>query len=73
MRRDGYNTNSFTGDDDGDVDSFSGRGSLLYTPSDSVDFLLTVEGKVSRPNTSRSPVRETSIAVAPDRTHQTGR
>ncbi len=65
-RRDGYNTNAFTGEDDGDVSSFAGRGSLLYTPSDNVDFLLTVEGKVDRPDTSRSPVRETSIAGAPD-------
>ncbi len=65
-RRDGYNTNAFTGEDDGDVSSFAGRGSLLYTPSQNVDFLLTVEGKVDRPDTSRSPVRETSIAGAPD-------
>jgi iron complex outermembrane recepter protein len=65
-RRDGYNTNMATGEDDGDIKSFSGRGSLLFTPSDKVEFLLSVDGKVNRPDTSRSPVRETPITGAPD-------
>lgn len=65
-RRDGFNTNTQTGEDDGDLTSFAGRGALLYTPSEDLEFLLSVDGKVDRPDTSRSPVRETSIAGAPD-------
>lgn len=65
-RRDGFNTNLVTGEDDGDIKSFSGRGALLFTPSDKVEFLLSVDGKIDRPDTSRSPVRETAITGAPD-------
>ncbi|MBB5517353.1 TonB-dependent receptor [Amphiplicatus metriothermophilus] len=65
-RRDGYNVNLFDGEDDGDLKSFSGRGALLYTPSDDFEFLLSLDGKIDRPDTSRSPVRETAIAGAPD-------
>lgn len=65
-RRDGYNVNLFDGEDDGDLKSLSGRGALLYTPSDDFEFLLSLDGKIDRPDTSRSPVRETAIAGAPD-------
>lgn len=65
-RRDGFNTNAQTGEDDGDIATFSGRGALFYTPSETLEFLLSVDGKIDRPDTSRSPVRETSITGAPD-------
>jgi len=65
-RRDGYNDNLFDGKDDGDIESFSGRGALLYTPTDDLEFLLSVDGKIDRPDTSRSPTRETAIVGAPD-------
>ncbi|GAB4521063.1 MAG: TonB-dependent receptor [Amphiplicatus sp.] len=65
-RRDGYNVNLFDGEDDGDLKSFSGRGALLYTPTDDLELLLSLDGKIDRPDTSRSPVRETAIAGAPD-------
>lgn len=65
-RRDGFNHNAFTGEDDGDIKTFSGRGSLLYTPSETVEFLLSVDGRIDRPDTSRNPVRETSAPAAPD-------
>ena len=64
QRRDGYNFNTFTGKRDGDLRSFSGRGALLYTLTDTLEFLLSVDGKIDRPDTSRSPVRQTSITGA---------
>ncbi|MFA5989106.1 MAG: TonB-dependent receptor [Sphingomonas sp.] len=63
-RRDGYNFNSFTGRRDGDVRSYAGRASLLFTPTDRLEFLLSGDVKVDRPDTSRSPVRQTPITVA---------
>lgn len=63
-RRDGYNYNSFTGKRDGDVRSYAGRASLLFTPSDRLEFLLSGDVKFDRPDTSRSPVRRTPITVA---------
>lgn len=70
-RRDGYNANLADGRDDGDFQSVAGRGSLLWTPSDDVEFYLSVDGRIDRPDTSRSPVRETSITGAPDPTDPT--
>ena len=64
QRRDGFNHNLFTGKDDGDLRSFSGRGALLFTPTERLEFLLSVDGKIDRPDTSRSPVRQTSITGA---------
>lgn len=64
-RRDGFNTNLFTGQDDGDQRSFSGRASLSYTPTDKLEFLLSIDGRLERPDTSRNPTRETSVTGAP--------
>lgn len=60
-RRDGYAENSVTGEDDGDVETFAGRASLLFQPTESVEFLLSGDMRIDRPDTSRSPVRETPI------------
>ena len=60
-RRDGYNANSFTGRDDGDVRSLSARASVLFEPSTTLEFLLSGDVKIDRPDTSRSPVLETPI------------
>lgn len=63
-RREGYNHNSFDGRDDGDVRSFAGRGALAFEPSDRFELLLSVDGKIDRPDSSRSPVLQTSITGA---------
>jgi len=63
-RRDGYNFNTFTGRRDGDVRRYAGRASLLFAPNDRLEFLLTGDVKIDRPDTSRSPVRQTPITVA---------
>lgn len=63
-RREGYNFNSFTGKDDGDVRSYAGRASLLFAPTDRLEFVLNGDVKFDRPDTSRSPVRRTPITVA---------
>jgi iron complex outermembrane recepter protein len=59
--RSGYATNLSDGEDDGDTQSLAWRGTLAYTPTDDVRVSLTVDGKRDRPDTSRSPVRETSV------------
>lgn len=59
--REGFAENSVTGDDDGDVQTLAGRASLLFQPSDRTEFLLSADMRIDRPDTSRSPVRETPI------------
>lgn len=61
IQRDGYATNTLDGADDGDTKSLAWRGTLAYTPTDSTRISLSVDGKRDRPDTSRSPVRETSV------------
>ncbi len=63
--RNGYNFNSFDGESDGDLRSFAGRVGLTFTPYDRLEFVVSVDGKVDRPDRSRSPVRETAITGAP--------
>jgi len=65
-RRDGFAKNSVTGKDDGDLKSFAWRGALLFTPNEDVDVQFTFDGKIDRPNTSRSPVRETTVTGVAD-------
>jgi iron complex outermembrane receptor protein len=60
--RDGYATNLVTGADDGDQSSLAWRAALAYTPGDRFELLFSVDGKRARPDSSRSPVRETSVA-----------
>ncbi len=59
--RDGYATNLADGRRDGDTESIAARAALLFTPGDTVDILFSIDGKFDRPDTSRSPVRETSL------------
>lgn len=47
--------------DDGDTKSVAWRAALAYTPGDHTRISLTFDGKRDRPDTSRSPVRETSV------------
>jgi iron complex outermembrane receptor protein len=61
IQRDGFATNTVDGQDDGDLQSIAWRGALAYTPSDTTRISLTFDGKRDRPDTSRSPVRETSV------------
>lgn len=63
-KRDGYNFNTFTQTDDGDVETYAGRIGLRFAPSPDLEFLLTGDVKVDRPDTSRSPVRATAVTGA---------
>lgn len=65
-RRDGFNNNLFTGKDDGDVDSLSGRAGLYFTPTDDIELDLTFDARRERPDTSRNPTRRTSATGIPD-------
>lgn len=60
INRSGFATNS-DGEDDGDTKSLAWRGTLAFTPTDRLRVSLSVDGKRDRPDTSRSPVRETSV------------
>ncbi|GER01995.1 TonB-dependent receptor [Iodidimonas gelatinilytica] len=63
---DGINRNSFTGRRDGDTESFAWRGALTFAPSDDLALTLTADGKLDRPDTSKSPIRETPLLAFPD-------
>ncbi len=62
--RDGYARNTVDGKSDGDKDSLSARAALDWKPGDRLQVLFSVDGKRDRPDTSRSPVRETEITGA---------
>ena len=61
LKRDGYADNSVDGQDDGDRDTFAWRTSLLAKPSDRFEFLLSADGSMDSPDSSRTPARETSV------------
>lgn len=61
---DGYARNTLDGKDDGDQNSLSGRAALDWKPSDRLQVLFSMDGRRDRPDTSRSPVRETPITGA---------
>ncbi|WP_022693899.1 TonB-dependent receptor [Ponticaulis koreensis] len=61
LHRDGYADNSVDGESDGDRNTLAWRGSLLANFTDDFEFLLTVDGSSDTPDTSRTPVRETSV------------
>ena len=61
LRRDGYSTNTVTGEDDGDKDTIAWRASLLAQPSDQFSFELSTDGSLDTPDTSRTPARETAV------------
>jgi iron complex outermembrane receptor protein len=63
---DGINRNSFTGRRDGDTESLAWRGALTFTPHDDLTLSLTTDGKLDRPDTSKSPIRETPLLAFPD-------
>lgn len=65
-QREGFNTNAFTGEDDGDVDSLTGRVGLYFTPNDVFELDLTLDARRERPDTSRNPSRRTSVTGIPD-------
>ncbi|MFU8833359.1 MAG: TonB-dependent receptor, partial [Wenzhouxiangella sp.] len=56
---DGFARNDFLGGQDGDTESFAWRGSLAWNPSRDLELTFTADGKVDRPDTSRSPIRVT--------------
>ncbi len=62
--RDGYVENAVDGQDDGDQNSLAGRIALDWTPTDRLQVLVSVDAKRDRPDTSRSPARETAITGA---------
>ena len=61
LRRDGYSQNTVTGEDDGDKDTLAWRVSLLGKPTDRFSFELSTDGSVDKPDTSRTPARETTV------------
>lgn len=61
LRRDGYSDNAFDGQDDGDKDTLAWRASLLAKPTDRFEFTLTTDGSIDKPDTSRTPARETAV------------
>ncbi|MEM1148937.1 MAG: TonB-dependent receptor [Pseudomonadota bacterium] len=65
-KRDGFNANTVTGEDDGDVDSLSGRVGLYFTPNDVFELDLTLDARRERPDTSRNPSRTTPVTGIPD-------
>jgi iron complex outermembrane receptor protein len=65
-QREGFATNTVDGQDDGDTESVAWRAALAYVPSDTARISLTFDGKRDRPDTSRSPVRETPVTGFPD-------
>jgi iron complex outermembrane receptor protein len=66
INRDGFATNTFNGRDDGDTRSLAWRAAVAYDPTPRLHVSLTVDGKRDRPDTSRSPVRETPVTGFPD-------
>ena len=60
-QRDGYATNQASGANDGDMDTLAWRAALAWFPNDQLDMLFTIDGKRDRPDTSRSPLRETTV------------
>ena len=62
IAHDGYNENDFAGtgsDTDGDKDTFAGRLSLQYAPTEVWTFNLTVDRSVNDPDRSITPARVT--------------
>lgn len=57
----GFSRNSFVGGRDGDTESLAWRAALAYTPTSDLEITLTADGKIDRPDTSRSPVRVTDV------------
>ena len=60
-QRDGFAENLIDGQDDGDQNSLAGRVALDWTPTDRLSILVSADAKRDRPDTSRSPARETAI------------
>jgi len=63
---DGFARNDFLGGQDGDTESFAWRGSLAWNPSRDLELTFTADGKVDRPDTSRSPIRLTDVFAFSD-------
>jgi len=61
LTRDGFSDNLATGADDGDKNTFAWRLGLLAEPNDQFSFELTLDGSQDRPDTSRTPARETPV------------
>ncbi len=64
--RDGFSRNAFTGRRDGDVRTLAWRAGLYYEPRADLRFVFTLDGRVDRPDTSKSPVRRTTLVAFPD-------
>lgn len=62
--REGFAENTIDGQDDGDQNSLAGRIALDWTPTDRLQILFSADAKRDRPDTSRSPVRETALTGA---------
>lgn len=61
LQRSGFATNLHDGEEDGDTHSLAWRGTLAYAPTVNLRVSLSADGRRDRPDSSRSPVRETSV------------
>ncbi|GIW56033.1 MAG: hypothetical protein KatS3mg082_2437 [Nitrospiraceae bacterium] len=64
--RGGFNRNAFTGRRDGVLNRLSWRAGFYYEPHSDLQLTLTVDGRIDRPDTSRSPVRRKALVAFPD-------
>ncbi len=63
---DGFARNELLGGQDGDTESFAWRGTLAWNPARDLELTFTADGKVDRPDTSRSPIRVTDVFAFSD-------
>lgn len=63
MQHEGYSKNQFDGQRDGDRDTFFARAVLQFDPSEDFSVQLAVDYSDSDPKRSRTPSKETPIAV----------
>lgn len=59
--RDGFTTNTFDGEDDGDKDLYAFRGAFYYQSSDNVNWVFTVDSSRNNPDHSVTPVARTAL------------
>jgi len=62
----GFANNSVLDSQDGDTESFAWRGGLDWTPTPELAFTLTADGRINRPDRTRSPIRMTEVFAFTD-------
>ncbi len=57
----GFARNATVGGPDGDTESLAWRAALAFSATPELEITLTADGKIDRPDTSRSPIRESDV------------